>query len=163
MLEQADWTEENKVRALHDMHEAQVKEEQNQSTVKQGLLKLIDTFKEKAVSSKGFLTAEGRLINYHEWHAVAWGALLMILYFRLEQGLFLILFIMGIVKVWRDAVNHDSCTSKYYYFESEIGKNVHYYVASGVITAELFILTGSSPPSVNVGVIALMLQTFFGL
>lgn len=160
MLDQADWTEENKVRALHNKHEAQVKEKQNKSTTKTFLLKLIDKFKQARVKGKGFLTKEGKFFNYHEWHAAAWGSLLMLLYFRLEQGLFLILFVAGIIKVWKDT--HRECNDMSYFY-TEIGKNLHYYVASGFVTAEMFLLTGDTAPEVGAGLIATGLKVVFGL
>lgn len=87
----------------------------------------------------------------------------MILYFRLQEGLFLILFVSGIIKTWRDAINHESCTSDFNYFKSEIGKNVHYYVGSGLVTAEIFLMTGATPPTVDQGLIEFILTAVLGL
>jgi len=151
---------QRQIRKYEELHEFKKRYVNKKGKTLKALKTLTDKLLKWRKNGKGFLNKKNQLFNYHEWHAAGWGALLMILYFRLEQGIFLVLFASGILKVWRDTHQKSNDMS---YFYTEIGKNLHYYVLSGFIVAELFILTGDTPPKVSQGLIEFILTAVLGL
>jgi len=162
-LRERDISEEEKFKAYTHYHTINVLAEKAKPTWKKKLGSLFDKLAKRREEAKGFLTAEGRFFNYHEWHSLIWGAGLMFLYFLLDNGIFLVLYVMSIAAVFRDVTGHSSCDSKLNYFRSEIAKNLHYFFYGGLIVAAAFIGAGYTPPSVDTGLISAVLSAFLGL
>jgi len=154
---------DRKIREFEKLHQRDVQRKINTSNISLYLKKKWASFLEWRKESNGFLTKADFLYNPHEWHAASWGAGLMFLYFLLDMGMFLVLFVTGILKVWKDALDHESCSSKLSYFESEIGKNVHYYLGGGILVATCFVFAGHNPPSIEAGIMATLLKAVLGV
>lgn len=161
-LNEKNLTEKEKWRNYHHYQTIDVLAEKAKPGWKKKLGNILDKLQKTRKAGKGFMNAEGRFFNYHEWHAAAWGAGLIFLYFLLDQGIFLVLFIYGIAKTWKDACGHDSCDSGLNYFKSEIAKNVHYYMGAGLAVGAAFMLAGWKPPDVESGLVTAVVSSVLG-
>lgn len=155
--------EKRKVREKEKLHEHEVKYSLSNSIVKKKILALIDWIRNKWYSSKGLFNKRNAWYNYHEGHAAGVGFLLIDFYFRLESGVFLILFVSGILKVWKEDIGKSDC-GKPSYFMREIGHNLHYYIMFGAFAAFLWTsVYGAMAPSVESGLMATVISAVLGL
>lgn len=154
---------ERKIREFEKIHESKIREQTQKGLLSKSLSKTFSKIIEARRRGKGFLNKKDGLFDYHEGHAAGWGFILMDLYFRLENGFFLILFITGIGIAWKNPTTKEhSAVSEY--FKSEIMDNIHYYLLFGLLATVLWTqVSGVSPPPVDKGLIAGILGALFGL
>jgi len=154
-----DWPAEKKLEAYHDYLEVEAKRSAKKSLPK----KLLTGFLENWRQSKGFLNKSGQYFNFHEWHSLGLGVLLIDLYFRLSQGLFLVLYLAAIVRLWFHDKKKRECSHKQYLIE-EIGNNVHYYIMGGAAAAVFWTeISGATPPEVSQGILSLVISAVLGV
>lgn len=155
--------DKRKIREYEKIHQSRVQQATRKGRIYTYLSKLVSKTIDARRKGKGFLNKKDGYFDFHEGHAAGWGFLLMDLYFRLENGIFLVLFITGIGIAWKNPTSKQhSAVSKY--FKSEIMNNIHYYVLFGVLAAFLWTqLSGASPPPVDQGLIVSVLGALFGL
>lgn len=158
-MKKMDWSPERKLEAYHDYLEIDHKAKKKEGRIK----RYLKTFVENYRKSKGFLNREGGFFNFHEWHALGLGVILIDLYFRLSQGIFLILYIAAIARLWFHDKERRDCTHKQYLVE-EIGNNIHYYVMGGAVSAFFWTqISGVAPPQVQQGILSLVISAVLGV
>lgn len=155
--------DKRKIRKYEKVHQSRVQQSTQKGIIHRSLSNLFSKIVEARRKGKGFLNKKNGLFNFHEAHAAGWGFLLMDFYFRLENGIFLILFVTGIGVAWRNPASKEHCSTSAY-FKSEIMNNIHYYLLFGALAVILWTqITGASPPPVDKGLIASLLGAVFGL
>jgi len=108
----------------------------------EGQLKLLG-LKHSVMASDGLLTGEGKLVNYHEWHALVSGAGLIGLG-HLYSGVFVLIYGLLMIK----AVVARLTDRKASGLVGEISKELQYYIVGGIVTALIFMGAGYAPPEV---------------
>lgn len=108
----------------------------------EGQLKLIG-LKHEVKKHDGLLTGEGKLVNYHEWHALVSGAGLIGLG-HLYSGVFVLIYGLLMIK----AVVARLTDRKASGLVGEISKELQYYIVGGIVTALIFMGAGYAPPDV---------------
>jgi hypothetical protein len=112
----------------------------------EGQLKLLG-LKHQVEKSNGFLTKSGKLVNYHEWHALAAGAGLVGLG-HLYSGVFILIYALLMLKAVASRILGRESSG----LVREISKELQYYIVGGLATALIFLGAGFPIPDVPVSI-----------
>lgn len=116
----------------------------------EGQLKLIG-LKHEVKKHDGLLTAEGKLVNYHEWHALVSGAGLIGLG-HLYSGVFVLIYMLLMLKAVSARIFDKNADG----LIGEISKELQYYIVGGIVVALIFMGSGHPPPEVPLSTLELL-------